>query len=158
MIDVEERNPMVRLIDKKGQHAMVDIDGFLMPISRNAVPRLPVISGSFTMSAELIQGCAHVTDSLADKRLDGLYTYAQALVRDPFWKAQLQHTEVRQSGEYIVHPQVGNHIIEFGPPEGIEQKLDMLRILYNEGLGTANWNKYSTINLKYKDQIVCTKK
>jgi hypothetical protein len=27
-----------------------------------------------------------------------------------------------------------------------------------EGLNKAGWNKYKVINLKYKDQVVCTKK
>jgi cell division protein FtsQ len=158
MIDVEERIPIARFIDKKGNHAMVDVEGFLMPLSKNAVPRLPVVSGAFSLDPEKIQACMNVADSLMDKRLASIYSYCMALRNDPFWLAQLQHTEVRTSGEYVVHPQVGSHIIELGQPDDLDQKLEMLRILYAQGLGTSNWNKYSIINLKYKDQIVCTKK
>jgi cell division protein FtsQ len=32
-----------------------------------------------------------------------------------------------------------------------------LMTFYKEGLNKVGWNAYLTINLKYKNQIVCTK-
>ena len=43
--------------------------------------------------------------------------------------------------------------------EAYEEKFEKLKMFYTEGLNkTDGWNKYSTINIKYKNQVVCTKK
>jgi cell division protein FtsQ len=46
----------------------------------------------------------------------------------------------------------------FGTGDDIEIKFEKLMLFYKEGLSRVGWDKYSTINLKYKNQIVCTKK
>jgi cell division protein FtsQ len=47
----------------------------------------------------------------------------------------------------------------FGEAKDFEEKFEKLKTFYTEGLNkTDGWNKYSTINIKYKNQVVCTKK
>jgi len=53
---------------------------------------------------------------------------------------------------------VGAHIIEFGDINAHEEKFDKLYALYSQGLKREGWNKYIRINLKYKEQVVCTKR
>ena len=55
-------------------------------------------------------------------------------------------------------PRVGNHNIILGDASDLENKLEKLMIFYKKGLSKTGWNEYSTINLKYKNQIVCTKR
>jgi len=50
-----------------------------------------------------------------------------------------------------------SYIIEFGNAENIEVKFNKLKIFYKEGLGHHKWSNYRKINLRYKNQIVCTK-
>jgi len=158
MIEVSERVPAIRLIDIHGTHCYLDEEGYLMPISANASPRLPVVTGHFTIPAEAVKACTHLSDTFMDPRLAGIFTYGRTVLADAFWSAQLQHTEVDRFGDFIVYPQVGSHTINFGPPEELDRKLDMLKTFYGSGMGASNWNKYTAINLKFKDQIVCTKK
>lgn len=158
LVEIDEREPMLRLIDMHGTHALLDTEGYLMPLSHNTAPRLPVVSGLFSIPPKAVKACAHVGDSLMDTRLESIYYFSQVITQDAFWKAQLQHTEVNMYGDFIAYPLVGGHTINFGPAEELERKLGMLKTLYTQGLGTSNWNKYSAINLKYRDQIVCTKK
>ena len=68
-----------------------------------------------------------------DSALTAIYSYAKAIASDPFWKAQIQQTEVTPEGDFIVYPQVGNNTINFGPAERIKEKLNRLRIFYKEG-------------------------
>jgi cell division protein FtsQ len=55
-------------------------------------------------------------------------------------------------------PRVGQHIIYLGQIDGYEEKLERLLIFYEKGLSQTGWNQYTGISLKYKDQVVCTKK
>jgi cell division protein FtsQ len=83
-----------------------------------------------------------------------------------FWNAQVQQVFVNASGEMELIPRVGNHTIVLGDLEGgqagyekeMEEKFNKLFLFYREGLSKQGWDKYNTINLTFKDQIVCTKK
>jgi cell division protein FtsQ len=53
---------------------------------------------------------------------------------------------------------VGDHIIQLGDASELDSKLSRMRTFYTEGLDKAGWNKYKTINLKFHDQVICTKR
>jgi cell division protein FtsQ len=53
---------------------------------------------------------------------------------------------------------VGNHQILLGSLDDFEKKLKHLRLFYEQVIPKMGWEKYSVINLKYRNQIVCTKK
>ncbi len=156
-VRVTERTPIVRLIDENGTSALIDADGYLMPVSKVTPLRLPVITGSFRLEKSMVESNLHTSDSLVVPKLAEAYEMGSLINRDSLWKAQFQHLSFESNGDLIAFPQVGNHTIIFGS-ERLEEKLEVLRIFYREGMSQEAWNKYKSINLKYKDQIVCTKK
>jgi cell division protein FtsQ len=54
-------------------------------------------------------------------------------------------------------PTVGNHQIILGKIADYRENLNKLQLFYEKGLAEVGWNRYSVINLKYKNQVVCTK-
>ena len=62
-----------------------------------------------------------------------------------------------ENKQVILFPRVGSHTITFGLIESIKEKFDKLRLFYSKGLSTKGWHYYVDVNLKYKDQVVCTK-
>ncbi|MBK7817541.1 MAG: hypothetical protein IPJ60_08285 [Sphingobacteriaceae bacterium] len=59
----------------------------------------------------------------------------------------------------MLTPVVGDQSILLGKNQDLDVKLNKLKLFYSEGLNKTNsWNKYSTINLKFKNLVVCTKK
>jgi cell division protein FtsQ len=65
---------------------------------------------------------------------------------------------VDENGELLLIPRVGDQKIVFGKTDNIIKKFDKLSLFYRKGIVGNGWKKYSTINLKFKNQIVCTKK
>ena len=65
---------------------------------------------------------------------------------------------VGESGEIIMVPKVGDHIIEFGTVENAEGKLDKLYTFYTKGLNTIGWEKYEKLNIEFNDKVIGTKK
>ena len=65
---------------------------------------------------------------------------------------------MNEDEEMELVPRVGNHTILFGDEKEMDEKFSKLFLFYKEGLSKQGWNKYNVINLKYKDQVVCTKK
>ena len=53
---------------------------------------------------------------------------------------------------------MGNHIIELGTVTDIEEKLKNVKEFYRKGLNTVGWNKYSKLNVKISNKVICTKR
>jgi cell division protein FtsQ len=156
-IIANEREPMARLIDDSGQSALMDTEGFLMPVSEVSATRLMVITGDLGINQAMVDSNFRLTDTLASKAAQSAFQLAKLASENELWKAQFQQLDIDAKGEVTAFPQVGNHLILFGS-DRFSEKLDMLSTFYREGLNEESWNKYKSINLKYKDQIVCTKK
>lgn len=140
IIEIEERNPIVRI--KTGEFDYyLDSEGMKIPVSRKFSSRVPVISGTVT----------------SEFAINDLLLFAGFVYSDPFWKAQIEQIFVKPNRELLVVPRVGNHLIEFGTAENYEEKLRNLKAVYQQGFSKTGWDKYKTINLKYKNQVVCTK-
>lgn len=154
VVELEERKLIARLIDENGVSAFLDSEGFILPRRKALALRLPVVTGKFKLDTEKLVGGY---SSAGTTSLESIYSYTRLIVESAFWKAQLQQTYIDSKGNFIATPQVGNHEIEFGSIEGMENKLKKLATFYEQGMNEARWNKYKTINLKYEDQIVCTK-
>jgi cell division protein FtsQ len=86
-----------------------------------------------------------------------LYKIASYVDKHEFWKAQIEQIFVTRDNEFILIPKVGNHIILFGNAEEGDEKFEKLFVFYKEGLNRVGWNKYSSINIKYKGQVICKK-
>ena len=161
-IDVEQRKPIVRIFNLNGESYYMDDDGIFMPPSSNYTARVMVANGHlfepyekvYQLNAKEIMK----NDSIRVRsRLDDIFLFADYINKDPFWKAQIEQLYVNKEFEIELIPRVGNHTIVFGDATRLNEKFNNLMIFYKKGLNKTGWNEYSTINLKYKDQVICTK-
>ncbi len=137
---VEQRNPVVRIKTNEFDYYL-DKEGVKIPISEKFTVKVPVISGMVTSEYATTE----------------LLPFAGFVYSDPFWKSQIEQVFVKENNELLVIPRVGNHLIEFGTPENYQEKLRNLKEVYQQGFSKTGWDKYTIINLKYKNQVVCTK-
>lgn len=140
-LEIEQKMPILRIISREGNY-YVDNNGTSMPVSSRYAAYVPVASGN--VEKELA-----VTD---------LYKFALFLQKNDFWNNQIEQIYVHPNDEVELIPRVGNHRIVLGTMDEFEEKLEKLQLFYKQVIPKMGWEKYSIINLKYKDQIVCTKK
>lgn len=140
-LEVEQKMPILRVISTKGNF-YVDNKGTLMPVSNRYVAHVPIASG-------------YVEKELA---ITELYNFALFLQQDKFWNAQVEQIYIHSDGDVELIPRVGNFRIVLGMFDGYKEKLDNLKLFYDKVVPKMGWEKYSIINLKYKNQIVCTKR
>lgn len=80
---------------------------------------------------------------------------------EPFWSAEIVQIVAKTTASGALKlelvPRSGDHIIEFGRIENVEEKLDKLMRFYKEGLRNKGWDNYSVINIEYDGQVVCSK-
>jgi len=140
-IKVYQRVPVLRVFSTK-ENYYVDSDGEKMPVPSNFAAYVPVASGS-------------IGDEYATSRL---YEFALFLQQDKFWNSQIKQIYVAPTGDIELTPAVGDHQIILGKIDNYKENLEKLRLFYEKGLSKTGWNKYSVINLKFKNQVVCTKR
>lgn len=157
-VEIRQRKPVIRIIDKGSRHYYIDDEGYFMPAGLNYTEHVLVVNGN--ISDDLFRrGALHKIDSLADAGLlKGVYELAGYINENDFWNAQIVQIYVNSKKELELIPRLGAHVILFGPPDNYADKLFRLETVYKKGLNSQGWNKYELINLKYNNQVVCTKK
>jgi len=157
-IELNQRNPILRVFTEYGDSYYIDENGWMMPLSDKFTSRVLVANGaiktSFAMGYEI-----NIMDlKQEDKRLKDLYLLSSFINSNSFLKAQIVQIYLKENGDLELIPRVGNQEILFGKAENIKEKFDKLMIFYKQGLSKTGWNGYKRINLKYNKQVVCTKK
>ncbi len=141
VVRIRQRDPQFR-VDQPGRDYYMDKLGKSIDWTPNYTPRVMMVSGV-------------IAYEYARKRLLPLVTYIQ---EDPFLNAQIDQIHVGGNGNLIMVPRVGDQLIYFGPPEDYQVKLRNLKALYKEGFKNGGWTLYKSINLSYKNLVICLKK
>lgn len=140
-INIDCREPIIRIHDKENKTYCVDSDGNIIRGINRAL-HLPIATGN-------------IVDSMATKEIKDI---ASAIKESKFWTAQIEQIYFNDKKEVILIPRVGDHIIELGTTENINNKLEKLYTFYHEGMNKIGWNKYSKLNIEFGDKVICTKR
>ena len=146
-VRVEQRIPLVRIMPDGESGFYLDREGHRLPLSDQFTPKTLLVSGHIK-----------VRDAEKTKQLQEILEFSNYISDHPFWKAQIVQIYVDRNGEYELIPRVGAHQILLGSMDHWEQKLRNLELLYRQGLSRYGWNTYETINLKYTNQVICSKR
>jgi cell division protein FtsQ len=65
---------------------------------------------------------------------------------------------VTVDGEFQLVPRIGGQRVLIGDGSQLEQRLAKLKLFYEKGIPLADWRRYERIDLRFADQIVCTKR
>ena len=150
-ITIRQSQPIVRVMDAKGNNYYLDAEGGYLPVSPNFTARVPVATGRLTEFHQNYQ--EHEQHILND-----LMNLVLHIKKDPFLWALTEQIYVDGDGEFSIIPKVGSYRIIVGKTDRLEEKLRNLKVFYKEGLPYGDWKKYKNINLKFKGQVVCTKR
>jgi len=161
-IEVDQRNPIVRIINDKGRSYYLDQAGVIIPLHRSHASHVLVASGEIKEFFEPARTrqlkCPHQNEGEKNYTLCQIHDMARFIHTQPFWRSQIEQIYVNKKGEYELIPRVGGHLIKLGAYSGYREKLRNLKAFYMKGLNNVGWNQYLEINLKYDSQIICTKR
>lgn len=163
-VDVQQRKPILRVVTNNGDSYYIDDSGTLMPLSDKYTARVLVANGAIdeAYSGWYMYSMKDIeSDTLLNKKsiLNELFDVAKYIHSNEFWKAQIQQLYINDEKDIVMIPLVGDQKIVLGDATDIDTKFKKLNVFYQQGLNTTGWwDKYSIINLKFKNQIVCTKK
>lgn len=155
---VDQRNPIMRVIPDNGGDFFIDEDGIVIRKRNLYTPRLHIVGGNINISQAMLNGVSVLDTSIRNSILPDIFHLVNFIKDNNFWSAQIDQIYVDHDDEIDLVPRVGNQLIHLGTAENFEGKLRNLEAFYDKVLPEVGWNKYSIINLEYKDQIVCKKR
>jgi cell division protein FtsQ len=161
-IDVVQRQPILRIFNEKGESFYLDGLGNLMPLNPAFSARVLVATGfirePFSQKVCYFTNSVRTKDSMEYRSvMNNLYKLSAFIIKDKFLKAQIEQIYVDPNGEFELIPRVGTHTILLGRADNLEDKFERLFVFYRMGLSKTGWSKYNTINIKFKNQVVCSK-
>lgn len=136
---VKQRNPILRIKSFDGNYYLDD-KGKKMPLSTNFSARVPIVTG---------------VDNQKDSDL--VYRFYKQVMKDDFMKKQIVAITVNEE-EFFLKTRIGNHLIEFGKLQNVNNKIKKLKVFYQKVLADHSYDQYKKVNVKYNKQVVCTKK
>ena len=151
-IEVTQREPILRIIDKNGVNYYLDEFGEKMPLSKHFTARVLVATGNIPpFDKNFLRRKKRNT-------LKDLFELTNVFLEDEFLNPLIEQVYVTNSGDYHLIPNLGDQKIILGNMDNLEEKLFHLETFYKEAIPHKGWQKYKTINLKFKGQVVARKR
>ena len=140
-ITVTQRLPILRIMTVNGDDYYVDAHGRKM--------------SGVKYAADLVVVTGYADYKYVRRYLVSLGLFLQ---QNNFWNDQIEQLNVTSSGDLEMIPRVGEQIVLFGKPKGLNNKFKHLELFYKKVMNEVGWNKYTVLNLEFDNQIICTKK
>ncbi len=138
---IKQRTPILRIANNKNSYYF-DKLGEKMPLSDNYSARVPV------GSSEIEEG-----------NCKDMICLANYIKNDDFLRKQIIGISQKDStNQFKLKTRIGDQIIQFGNLNNMQGKFNKLKVFYQKVIADSTLNNYKTIDLKYKDEVVCTKK
>ncbi|MCE5345488.1 MAG: cell division protein FtsQ/DivIB [Bacteroidales bacterium] len=157
-IYADQRDPVMRVIPDGGGDFFIDNEGVVVRKRNLYTPRLHVIGGNVNITSAMLNGVSVLDTSIKSTVLKDIYHFVEYINDDDFWSAQIDQIYVDHNDELDLIPRVGNQRVHLGSTEDFRGKLRKLEAFYDKVMPEVGWNKYSLINLEYRDQIVCKRR
>lgn len=136
---IKQRTPIARVVSKTKSY-YIDKQAKKMPLSENYTARVLLIYGN-----------------VADENINNIYYLVTTILGDEFLKKQIISVTKMPSNEFVLKTREGNQKILLGTTDDLEIKFKNLKSFFTKTITDNTLDNYSTINLKYHKQVVCTK-
>ena len=150
-ININQFKPYARLINNIGDDYYIDKNGEIFPVSNKYSERVLLI---FFKNYKNIDKEKNINFFQNGNEIFKLINYINC---NDFYNKQISQINVLKYGEIIMIPQITKQKIYFGNADNMEIKFKKLELFYKNILPTKGWNYYESVNLKFKNQIVCNK-
>jgi cell division protein FtsQ len=136
---VVQKTPIARVLIQSGSF-YIDSEGNTMPLSENYAAHVPLVSGAITK-----------------KNCSKIYPFLMQIYKDDFLKKNIISVQVLNNNDVLLGNRNYDFEIEFGKLNEIERKFKNYKAFFHKTVADNSIEKYMKINLKFTQQVVCTK-
>lgn len=137
---IKQKTPIARVYEGSSSY-YIDYEGNRMPLSEHSTARVPLVTGEINR---------------VDR--EKLYKVLRFIYDDDFLKKNIIGLEVNSTGGLRMMNRNYNYEIEFGRLINAERKFKNYKAFFQDAVKDTLIKQYKTINLKFTQQVVCTKK
>jgi cell division protein FtsQ len=148
VVEISQRQPMMRMMNRFAQDFYIDQHGLKIPLSDNFTAKVLVANGFID---ELF---ANRIDSLRTPVARDVFRTADFIRKDSLWTAQIAQIYVNEQHEIELIPRVGNQRILLGNADSLAIKFRNLLAFYKQAVPLVGWVAYKAINIKYTNQVI----
>jgi len=136
--------PVARIFDR-GESYYINRSGKRVSASARYHKDVPIIEGHFE----------YADTAFTPASLLPLLSY---IAGDSVWNSYISMIKVKSPSDIILVPVIREHVINIGAPSDLDDKFSRLKKFYSEVLPLQGWEKYDTLTLKWKGQLVASKR
>ena len=136
---IKQRTPVARII-KENSSYYVDKQGVKVPLSTNFSARVMLVSGI-----------------KKDAEVEEVLPLISFILEDDFLKKEVVGITKFENKEYQISVRSGDYKIDFGKLSKMDIKFKKLKAFYSKTFKDKTIQNYKKINVKYHNQVVCTK-
>ena len=136
---VKQKTPIARVFDEGGSF-YIDYEGNRMPLSTNFTARVPLVSGGINK-----------------KNNEDLADLFRAIYDDAFLKKNIIGIEIMPNGSLKMLNRNFDYQIDFGRMINVERKFKNYKAFFQKAVLDSSLYKYKKIDLRFTEQVVCTK-
>lgn len=156
MVKAKEYEPVLRVFNHDKRSYYVTSDGVIFPSSPHHTPRAIIASGHYNFPTPT-KGARAIDSLYRNSGIQEALVIAEAIQRDPFLNGNIGQIYKNARNEYEVTVNNVQARVLLGDTLSVDEKLSKLKTLLEKYSGTEELVKYKTVDLQYKNQIVCTK-
>ena len=136
---VKQKTPIVRVFDGTSSF-YIDYEGNRMPLSANFTPRIPLVFG--------------LIDKKNEKVLAELF---RKIYDDAFLKKNIIAIQIMPNGSLKMLNRNFDFQIDFGGTINVDRKINNYKAFFQKAILDSSLYKYKKIDLRFTEQVVCTK-
>ncbi|MEM6719675.1 MAG: hypothetical protein AAF611_10190 [Bacteroidota bacterium] len=136
---IKQRTPIARIATKDSYY--LDSEGKAMPLSTVSAARVPFVEGK-----------------VDKKELKNIYVLTTYIAGDDFLKKNV--ISIIQNDDKTFHFKLrkNDFLVLFGSIKNIEKKVNNLKAFYKKATKDKTLDNFAKVDLKFTNQVVCTKK
>ena len=146
---IKQREPKARVFTVDNSSFYIDAIGNRLPLTNKASSRVLVVTG-FTSNRDTLSA----PDSVL---LFNMVKLVNKISADSFWNAQVAQVNIKSDATFELIPSLGNHLVEFGGTDSIDNKLRKLKAFYKNIYYSKGMSAYTVLNVEYENQVVASK-
>ena len=136
---VKQKTPIARVFDGEDSF-YIDYEGNTMPLSTNFTARVPLVSGKINK-----------------KNREELADFFRIIYDDAFLKKNIIGVQIMPSGGLRMLNRNYNYQIDFGRTIRMNAKFNNYKAFFQKAVLDSSLYKYKIIDLRFAQQVVCTK-
>jgi cell division protein FtsQ len=162
-IEVEQRQPIARIFNANNESYYIDKNGKAMPLSDQYTAKILPFNGNINepFNYRVNYNVAFFENNKKLKNLvlyDDIFNIANYISKDSVLSALVQQVFVAENKTFEIITAITQTKVILGDSQDLDSKFKKLKIFFKEGLAKNNWwNKYNTIDISFKNQIICKK-